>query len=90
MEGQAAASCSTFSDLGPKDKEKALMDCKLCTFCLRHPADTKCFDKGSASKPACEVPECKGQHAKSLHEMMTGVEVTVNAVECEEEEEEEG
>jgi hypothetical protein len=90
MEEHAAESCSIFTDLGPEDKEKAFVDCRLCTFRLRHPEDTECFSKGSVSKPTCKVPECKGQHAESLHEMMTRVVLTINAVGCEEEEGEKG
>jgi hypothetical protein len=40
------------------------------------------------SKPACQVPECEGQHTEKLHEMMAGLNATVNMVVDEEEEEE--
>ncbi len=87
-EDHAAASFKAFHDLNSEAKGKALEDSMLCKFCLRHPADAECFGKGSASKPACKIPECKGQHAESLHEMMACTEVAVNSVVFEEEEEE--
>jgi hypothetical protein len=58
-------------------------------FCFR-PADTKCFGKGSVSKPACKVPRCKGLYDESLHDTMARSSSSVNAGECEEDEEEEG
>jgi hypothetical protein len=90
MEEHAAASCGTFRGLSLEAKKKTLLECGLCTFSLRHPADIECFGKGSVSKPACKVPECKGQHAECLHEMKTESVLAVNAVECKEGEEEEG
>jgi hypothetical protein len=63
-------------------------DSRLCGFGLGHPAEAKCFGKGTASKPACKVPECKGQHAENLHEMMASAELAVSSLACEEDEEE--
>ncbi len=58
-EEHAAATCSAFRGLQLEAKKKALLDFGLCTFCLRHPVETGCFGKGTVSKPACKVLECK-------------------------------
>jgi hypothetical protein len=42
--------------------------------------------KKTATKPACKVPVCKGQHAESFHEMMLSAELAVNSVIYEEDE----
>jgi hypothetical protein len=52
----------------------------LCMFCLRHPADTECFDQGGRTKPACVQSGCKGRHAVGVHELLGGVDMSVNLV----------
>jgi hypothetical protein len=49
-------------------------------FCLRHPADAECFNRGGRTKPACVQPGCKGKHAVSVHELLGGVDASVNPV----------
>jgi hypothetical protein len=49
-------------------------------FCLRHPADAECFDRGGRTKPACVQPGCKGKHAAGVHELLGGVDASVNLV----------
>ncbi len=87
-EDHAAASCKAFCNLNQEAKKKAVEDRRLCGFCLRHLADTECLGKGTVSKPARKFPECKGQHAESLHEMMVSAELAVNSVIYEKGEEE--
>jgi hypothetical protein len=50
IEEHAAASCSTFGGLFLEAKEKALLECGLCTFGLRHPVRPSAL--GSVSKAA--------------------------------------
>jgi hypothetical protein len=40
------------------------------------------------SKPSCRVPECEGQDTKKLHEMMAGLNASINMVVDGKEEEE--
>ncbi len=50
----------------------------LCLFCLRHPANADCYDKGGPSKPACSEFGCKGKHAESVHDILGGVSASVS------------
>jgi hypothetical protein len=70
-------------------RKKTLWDNGLWLFCMRHSADAQCFSKGSSTKPACKVPECKESQVESLHDIMTEEMFTVNTVEYDEDEEEE-
>ncbi len=45
--------------------------------------------RGLASKPACQVPECKEKHTRRLHDMLAGLDANVNLVAEEGEGEEE-
>ncbi len=87
-EDHAAASCKAFCNLDQEAKKRVVEDSRVCGFCISHRADAECFGKGTASKPACKVPQCKGQHAESLHEMMASAKLTVNSLANEEDEEE--
>jgi hypothetical protein len=49
-------------------------------FCLRHPADAECFDQWGRTKPACVQPGCKGKHAVRVHQLLGGVDASVNLV----------
>ncbi len=65
-EDHAAAACKGFRDLNTEVKKKALENTELCKFYLRHSVDIVCYGKGLSSKPACQVPKCKGKHTKKL------------------------
>jgi hypothetical protein len=55
----------------------------MCSFCLLHDEAEACRAKVSRSKPACGAPECGGQHALWLHELLkdiAGQEGQVNMV----------
>jgi hypothetical protein len=52
----------------------------LCMFCLKHPADSECFDQGGCTKSACVQPECGGRHTVRVHEFLGGVDMSVNLV----------
>jgi hypothetical protein len=41
------------------ERRKALEASGLCMFCLKHPADSECFDQGGRMKPVCVQPECE-------------------------------
>jgi hypothetical protein len=58
--------------LKPVAKKRALGDSRLCLFCMRHSSKSEYFGKGSDKKPAWKVPECKGLHAESLHDLLMG------------------
>ncbi len=53
---------------------------ELCMFCLKHSADAECFDRGGRTKPACVQPRCKGKHAAGVHELLGGVDASVNLI----------
>ncbi len=78
-----------FRDLDAETKRKALEESELFTFCLRHAAGLECYGREMDSKPACQVPECEGQHTERLHEMISGLNASVNMLVYEQEEEEE-
>jgi hypothetical protein len=81
-EDHTAAACKDFRTRDAETKRKALEESELCMFCLRHAAGSECY----GSKPACQAPECDGQHTEKLHEMMAGLNASVNMVVDEEEE----
>ncbi len=72
--------------MDPEAKQKALDESGLCVFCLRHAAGTECYGRGSHSKPAGQMPECEEEHAESLHEVVVGLDASVNLVAEEEDE----
>ncbi len=49
-------------------------------FCLRHPADAECYNQGGRTKLACVQPGCKGKHATRVHELLGGLDASVNLV----------
>jgi hypothetical protein len=52
----------------------------------KHSVESECFNKCMSSKPACEVPECKGLHAEELNDMLALDVSSANAMEYKEEE----
>jgi hypothetical protein len=82
--------CSKLQELSICDRKKVLEASLLCMFCLRHPANAECFDQGGRSKPACVQRGCKGKHAAGVHDLLGGVESSVNLASEEGDEEDEG
>ncbi len=72
--------CCKLRNLSLDERRRALEASRLCMFCLRHPANTECFDKGGRTKPACVQPGCKGRHAIGVHELLGGEDASVNLV----------
>ncbi len=70
-----ALRCGKLRKLSLTERRKALEASGLCMFCLRHPADVECFDLGGRTKPACVQPGCKGKH-----ELLGGVDASINLV----------
>ncbi len=55
--------CRAFGKLPAKEREKLIVDNKLCPFCLLHDKDKPC---GASQKPAsvaCTASGCRGRHA---------------------------
>jgi hypothetical protein len=67
-----AFTCKLLKKQEPVAKKRALGDSRLCLFCMRHSAKSEYFGKGSDKKLAWKVPECKGLHAESLHDLLMG------------------
>jgi hypothetical protein len=72
--------CGKLRKLSLSERRRSLEASGLCMFCLRHPADAECFDQGGRMKPACVQPGCKGRHAIGVHELLGGVDASVNLV----------
>jgi hypothetical protein len=72
--------CGKLQKLSLNERRRALEASRLCMFCLRHPANTECFDQGGCTKPACVQPGCKGRHAFGVHELLGGEDASVNLV----------
>ncbi len=72
--------CGRLRELSLSERRRALEASGLCMFCLRHPADSECFDQGGRMKPACVQPGCGGRHAVGVYELLGGVDVSVNLV----------
>jgi hypothetical protein len=81
--------CGRLWELSLSERRRTLEARRLCMFCLRHPADSECFDQGGRTKPACVQPGCGGRHAVGVHELLGGVNVSVNLVTGEDHEMEE-
>jgi hypothetical protein len=62
--------CGAFGSIKPEERVKIIKDNKLCSFCLLHDEAEACRVKVDKSKPACGAPECGGQHAPWLHELL--------------------
>jgi hypothetical protein len=65
--------CRAFGKLPAKEREKLIVDNKLCPFCLLHDKDKTCGAKQKPTSVACTTPGCKGRHAQKLHELLKDV-----------------
>jgi hypothetical protein len=75
--------CDRLRELSLSGRRRALEASGLCMYCLKHPADLECFDRGGRMKPACPQPGCEGKHAAGVHELLGGVDGSVNLVAAE-------
>jgi hypothetical protein len=65
--------CRAFGKLPAREREKLIVDNKLCPFCLLHDKDKPCGAKQKPASVACTVPGCKGRHAQKLHEALKDI-----------------
>jgi hypothetical protein len=65
--------CKGFGRLPAKEREKLIVDNKLCPFCLLHEKDNPCGAKQRAVSVACTATGCQGKHAQKLHEFLKDV-----------------
>jgi hypothetical protein len=65
--------CRAFGKLPAKEREKLIVDNKLCPFCLLHDKEKTCGAKQKPSSVACTTPGCKGRHAQKLHELLKDI-----------------
>jgi hypothetical protein len=62
--------CRAFRKLPAKEREKLIVDNKLCPFCLLHDKDKQCGAKQRPASVACTASGCKGRHAQKLHDLL--------------------
>jgi hypothetical protein len=62
--------CRAFGKLPAKEREKLIVDNKLCPFCLLHDKDKQCGAKQKSVSMACTASGCKGKHAQKLHDLL--------------------
>jgi hypothetical protein len=65
--------CRAFGKLPAKEREKLIVDNKLCPFCLLHDKDIPCGAKQRPVSVACTASGCKGRHAQKLHDFLKDV-----------------
>ncbi len=65
--------CKAFGKLPEKEREKLIVDNKLCLFCLLHDKDKLCGAKQRTVSVACMASGCKGRHAQKLHDFLKDV-----------------
>jgi hypothetical protein len=65
--------CKAFGKLPAKEREKLIIDNKLCPFCLLHDKDKLCGAKQRTESVACMTSGCKGRHAQKLHDFLKDV-----------------
>jgi hypothetical protein len=62
-----------FGKLPAKEREKLIVDNKLCPFCLLHDKDKPCGAKQKPASVACTASGCKGRHAQKLHDLLKDI-----------------
>jgi hypothetical protein len=62
--------CKAFGDKTPEERNRIIVDNKLCPFCLLHSSKEVCYSKTYKTKPVCAEPGCKEQHIKWLQEVL--------------------
>ncbi len=65
--------CRLFGKLPAKEREKLIVDNKLCPFCLLHDKDKPYGAKQKPASVACTASGCKGRHAQKLHDLLKDV-----------------
>jgi hypothetical protein len=65
--------CRSFGKLPAKEREKLIVDNKLCLFCLLHDKDKPCGAKQKPASVACTASGCRGRHAQKLHYLLKDI-----------------
>jgi hypothetical protein len=65
--------CRAFGKLPAREREKLIVDNRLCPFCLLHDKDKPCGAKQKPASVASTAPGCKGRHAQKLHEALKDI-----------------
>ncbi len=65
--------CKVFGKLPAGEREKLIMDNRLCPFCLLHDKDKPCGAKQRSVSVACTASNCKGGHIQKLHDFLKDV-----------------
>jgi hypothetical protein len=65
--------CRAFGKLPAKERERLIVDNKLCPFCLLHDKEKPCGAKQRPASVACTIPGCKGRHVQKLHEVLKDI-----------------
>jgi hypothetical protein len=65
--------CRAFGRLPAKEREKLIVDNKLCPYCLLHDKERPCGAKQRPVSVACTIPRCKGRHVQKLHEALKDI-----------------
>jgi hypothetical protein len=65
--------CRAFGKLPAKERERLIVDNKLCPFCLLHDKEKPCMAKQKQVSVACLIPGCKGRHVQKLHEALKDI-----------------
>jgi hypothetical protein len=65
--------CKVFGKLPAGEREKLIVDNRLCPFCLLHDKDKPCGTKQRPVSVACTASNCKGRHIQKLHDFLKDV-----------------
>jgi hypothetical protein len=65
--------CRSFGKLPAKEREKLIVENKLCPFCLLHDKDKPCGAKQKPASVACTAPGCRGGHAQKLLDLLMDI-----------------
>jgi hypothetical protein len=65
--------CGAFGSIRAEERARIIEDNRLCAFCQLHDRAEACRTKTNKSKPACDVPKCKGRQDIWLHELLKDI-----------------
>ncbi len=65
--------CRAFGKLPAREREKLIVDNKLCPFCLLHDRNEPCGAKQKPVSVVCTASGCRGRHAQKLHDLLKDV-----------------
>ncbi len=66
--------------LAPEERDRIILDNKMCSFCLLHKEGNICYRRETDRKPACPELECSEGHLKCLHNVVKVKSMSMNAV----------